>query len=207
MNGTIVSRIAPWLAAALLCTGCRPREAAPWTSAASPAAEAPAAASDLPLLTVGTMAPPLQTEGWLNGAPPAPGSAGVKLIVLDVWADWCPVCRTAAPGLVRIYQKYRSRGVIFVSVTDLPEPIVAGFVDEFRIPWPSGYGAARPTINALGVLRPDRTGPGYDIAPALYLIDGEGRVRWNDANARYRHKDTRLIIQELDGAIEAALAN
>jgi hypothetical protein len=39
-------------------------------------------------LAVGETFPPLEAAGWLNSQPPRPGTPGLRLIVLDVWAHW-----------------------------------------------------------------------------------------------------------------------
>jgi hypothetical protein len=39
-------------------------------------------------LAVGENVPPLEAAGWLNSPPPRPGTPGLRLIVLDVWAHW-----------------------------------------------------------------------------------------------------------------------
>lgn len=39
-------------------------------------------------LAVGENFPALEAAGWFNGPPPGPGTPGVRLIVLDVWAHW-----------------------------------------------------------------------------------------------------------------------
>jgi hypothetical protein len=39
-------------------------------------------------LPVGTMSPPFEAAGWVNGPPPQPGSHGAGLIVLDIWSHW-----------------------------------------------------------------------------------------------------------------------
>jgi hypothetical protein len=43
------------------------------------------AASDL---AVGSMAPPLVGEGWLNGDGYSPEELTGKVVVVDVWAEW-----------------------------------------------------------------------------------------------------------------------
>jgi hypothetical protein len=39
-------------------------------------------------LAAGENVPSWEAAGWLNGLPPEPGTPGIRLIVLDVWAHW-----------------------------------------------------------------------------------------------------------------------
>jgi thiol-disulfide isomerase/thioredoxin len=193
---------------ALVSAGCGPTNKVIETTAATPSDDLASTPPDprLHLLAVGAVAPRIEAEGWVNGSPPKPGGREARLVVVDLWADWCPMCRLSAPGLVRTYKKFKSRGVAFVSVTDLPESMVSDFVEQFGVCWPAGFGATAQTIEDFGVRRPDQSATGLDIAPALYLIGANGRVLWCDGAARYRHVDTRLVMSELEAHIEKALA-
>src|SRR5262249_38228770 len=137
---------------AFALAGCSSREpSTDWVSAAA-GPTAPSTAMNLldpklHPLPVGTKAPTLEAAGLVNGPP-----GGAKLTVVDIWADWCPVCRVAAPGLVRVHDQFKSQGVEFVSLTDLPEMSVENFVEQFGVTWPAGYGAAQGTVDAFGVL-------------------------------------------------------
>lgn len=39
-----------------------------------------------------------------------------KVIVVNLWASWCPPCREEIPGLVRVQQKFASNGVQIVGI-------------------------------------------------------------------------------------------
>jgi thiol-disulfide isomerase/thioredoxin len=168
-----------------------------------PPPTAPADGATRPL-EPGDLLPPLAAEGWLNGQPPTPSNPGVRLLVVDVRGDWCPYCRDSAPDLVGVYQRYATRSVAFVSLTDMPRVSAEGIARNYSIPWAIGYRTSPATLTALGV-GSGMTGPGYDVAPTLYLVGSDGRVRWSDGQGRFRHTPPKEWARQLDQAIEAAL--
>jgi thiol-disulfide isomerase/thioredoxin len=193
----------PWLVAtglsAVPILGCSPPDNSP-----PPAMYSPTATPSKPL-DVGALLPEWKVDGWVNGDPPAPAANGVQLLVVDIWAHWCPYCRKAAPDLVRLHEKYSARGVKFVSVTSMGREAVEAFVGQFSIPWSSGYGMADPMILALGAKNAMPT-PGYEVAPTLYLVGRDGRIHWCDSQGRFRHVESPVWIEQLDKAIAAALS-
>ena len=59
-----------------------------------------------------------------------------KVMVLNFWAPWCPPCREEMPDFIKLQDKYRERGLIFVGVA-LDEKIkVQAFVDEMAVNYP-----------------------------------------------------------------------
>lgn len=160
----------------------------------------------MPPLDAGDPLPALEPGGWVNGPPPAADAPGVKLLVVDAWAHWCPFCRLAAPGLVRVHKKYADRGVVFVSVTNMTRLSVETYVKEYGITWPNGYLLPGKGMAALHVSSGQEKPRGYEIAPTVYLAGPDGRVRWSDRQGRFRHADVKDWERDLDAAIEAALA-
>ena len=39
-----------------------------------------------------------------------------KIVVLNLWASWCPPCRAEMPDLQRLYSAYKNRNIIVVGV-------------------------------------------------------------------------------------------
>jgi len=39
-----------------------------------------------------------------------------RIVVMNLWASWCPPCRAEMPDLQRLYQAYRSRNVVVIGV-------------------------------------------------------------------------------------------
>jgi thiol-disulfide isomerase/thioredoxin len=113
-----VKRFSTWFVAAVACavlTG---------TAIAS-------AADDL---TIGSKAPGIDIEHWVqNGegkfAPVKEFESG-KVYIIEFWATWCGPCRSAMPHISEIQDKYASRGVTVVSVSDEDLETVKGFLEE-----------------------------------------------------------------------------
>jgi thiol-disulfide isomerase/thioredoxin len=59
-----------------------------------------------------------------------------KVVVVDIWADWCTPCKREFPNLVRLQQKYGSQGLVAVSVAlddpnnKLPQEAVLRFLKK-----------------------------------------------------------------------------
>lgn len=41
-----------------------------------------------------------------------------KYVLLDFWASWCVPCRKGNPYLIKLYNKYRGKGIEFVGISD-----------------------------------------------------------------------------------------
>jgi hypothetical protein len=107
---------------------------------------------------------------------------------------------------VQAHDKFKDRGVAFVSLTNMPCESAEAFVQSQHISWPSGYGVTRDALTELGAYGAERPLPGYDATPTLYVVGPDGRVRWHDRQQRLRHQGTAGLLRELDAEIERALA-
>jgi cytochrome c biogenesis protein CcmG/thiol:disulfide interchange protein DsbE len=106
---------------------------------------------------------------------PKLGSAGTgslgehqgKVVVLNVWASWCPPCVSEMPLLQKTHEQISSRGglVLGIDTQDAQEDALA-FLREKEIDFPSLRDRDREYGRDLGV-------SGY---PETFLIDREGRI-------------------------------
>ena len=134
-------------------------------------------------------APAIEAVGWVNGE--LPKDLAGKVVVVDAFASWCGPCREALPELIRTYEHFEDRGVVFVGLTDESHDdleYVEKFVKLTEIPWPVGYGAG-PTWKDLRVNK----------IPQVFVIGGDGKIHWNLDTALGHGPAT------LDEAIERAL--
>ncbi|MGH2651556.1 MAG: TlpA family protein disulfide reductase [Actinomycetota bacterium] len=117
-----------------------------------------------------TPAPDFELPSLDDGTPIALSSFRGHVVVLNFWASWCAPCRVEAPGLRRVSDRYRDRGVRFLGV-DYRDDDAAGraFVDEFRLTYPS-------VTDPSGSLAYDYELIGF---PTTFIIDAAGTIRYS----------------------------
>jgi len=137
--------------------------------------------------TVPIPAPPIVVAGWLNGPGPTADELRGKVIVLDAWAYWCGPCRASAPELVKLYERYRDQGVVFLGLTAGGEDVDdrnRDFLNDTNITWPNGYGAT-DTLVALD----------NESIPERWVIDRNNNIIWFETSN-----------EPIEAAIDRALA-
>src|SRR5262245_7018177 len=123
-----------------------------------------------------------------------------KPVLLFFWAHWCGDCKAQAPSLARVWQKYRDKGVVFLSVTRLygtvqEKPATA---DEEKAEidkvWKEIYAVdVAPVVSTEAMIR-----YGVSATPTFALLDRNGVVRL--------YTPTRLSEAEISRRIDELLA-
>ncbi len=91
-----------------------------------------------------------------------------KVVLVNFWAPWCGPCVVETPALVRMYNKYKSRGFAVIGVAlQSEEDGVKKFVDQYRIP----YAIGRDTEQAIGAR--------YQVfaLPSSFLFAPDGKIK------------------------------
>ncbi len=114
-----------------------------------------------------------------------PGSIALRspagsIIVVNIWASWCPPCRQEAPQLEQVWTRYRSPGVRFIGV-DHQDTRSGGrsFVRQFGITYPIAFdpsGTVAARYGAVGI-------------PATFVIGPNGRIAY-----RFLGKTTAAML-------------
>ncbi|MEJ7711071.1 MAG: TlpA disulfide reductase family protein [Pyrinomonadaceae bacterium] len=173
-------------AAILLASGCQPSSESNGRSSDAPAnanvsvsvtSGNTAARADVPTSPAAMSPVPavvLNTEiKTLDGKSVRLSDYAGKVVILDLWATWCPPCRKEIPHLIELSNEYKSRGVEVIGITmedpqaDLKK--VQDFVKEFSINYKVGWATREM---ALGILEMS----GRDTIPQTLIITRDGRV-------------------------------
>ncbi|MBV8150986.1 MAG: TlpA family protein disulfide reductase [Candidatus Eremiobacteraeota bacterium] len=90
-----------------------------------------------------------------------------KPIYLNFFATWCAPCREETPGIVKLFDHYKKRGLEVIAIDFHEDKDHAGdWHDQYKIPYPVGLGDNKMT-DEYGVI----------ALPVHVFIDRKGIVR------------------------------
>lgn len=136
-------------------------------------------------LEKGEMAPSLELPRLEGGTLSLEELRG-KVVLLNIWATWCPPCVKEMPSMQRVYDKHRDEGfaIVAVAVDDHPgvrqpdgriEGLVSEFVDRLGLTFPVVVDSTGDTERRFDT----------DYLPTTFLIDREGRIRVKEVGGRF----------------------
>jgi cytochrome c biogenesis protein CcmG, thiol:disulfide interchange protein DsbE len=62
-----------------------------------------------------------------------------KVVLVNIWASWCPPCKAEMPAIEHVYQAYKDKGFVVLAVDSTIQDTVANaqaFVNENRLSFP-----------------------------------------------------------------------
>ena len=95
-----------------------------------------------------------------------------KVVVVNVWGQWCGPCRTEVSQLQHVYDAARGQGVAFlgIDVRDDERQAARDFVVDRKVTFPSIYDPAMRTMIAFGGKYPTT------VIPSTLVLDRQHRV-------------------------------
>jgi thiol-disulfide isomerase/thioredoxin len=119
--------------------------------------------------TIGALSgPDLMVDGKTTAVSDYPG----KVVVLNLWGQWCGPCRAEAPQLEKVFAATRDSGVQFIGidVRDPQKQAARDFVIDFKVSYPSIWDPEMRTVIALGGHYPT------SVIPSTLVLDRKHRV-------------------------------
>lgn len=116
---------------------------------------------------IGQAAPQVQAV-TLDGASFDLTALRGRVVVVNLWASWCPPCRVEMPALEAVYRRYHGRGLEMIGLSsDRPGDLAEVRRIMAKVSYPAAL-LARARTNGFGEPR---------ALPATYVIDRAGAVR------------------------------
>ncbi len=132
-----------------------------------------------PAATSGGAPPPSPREGFsapdftldvLGGGQVTLSDLRGKVVVVNLWASWCPPCRAEMPAIENVYRVYKDQGLVVLGVNTTfqdSEADAAAFVQNFGLTFPvpldrTGAVSARYLLRGL---------------PTTFFVDRRGVIR------------------------------
>lgn len=88
-----------------------------------------------------------------------------KVLLVNLWATWCPPCRKELPTLNRLQEAFADRGLVVVTLSDEPGDRLAGALEKLA---PHTLNGRVDSFGWLAI---------KDFRPFTLLIDRTGRLR------------------------------
>ena len=91
-----------------------------------------------------------------------------KVVLVNLWATWCPPCLAEMPDLAALYKAHQAEGLVILGVNDQEyEETVAEFLARNPLPYPVLLDPDSRVSRVYGV----------DYLPASFVIDRRGVLR------------------------------
>jgi cytochrome c biogenesis protein CcmG/thiol:disulfide interchange protein DsbE len=140
-----------------------------WTTFSRVSPQAASANSQASSPREGYLAPDF-TLDLLGGGQVTLSSLRGQVVMVNLWASWCPPCRFEMPAIEKVYRSYKDLGLVVLGVNTIFQDSEAGaaaFVSQYGLTFsiPLDRDGSVSTRYALRAL------------PTTFFIDREGVIR------------------------------
>jgi peroxiredoxin len=89
-----------------------------------------------------------------------------KVVLVNFWATWCPPCRKEMPDLETLYERFSSKGLVVLGISDEETAKVEPFIRERKVSFPVLLDPGRK-VNEMFVV---------EGIPKSFVYDREGKL-------------------------------
>jgi peroxiredoxin len=112
---------------------------------------------------------PELTLSDIQGRPRSLADYRGQVVLVNLWATWCPPCKEEMPTLQAFYNKHKEDGFVIIAINDGdPTPDVVQFVKDYQLTFPvwldPTYIATEQAFKTLNL-------------PSSFVIDRNGVIR------------------------------
>lgn len=138
-------------------------------------------------------APEVSAGTWINTDSFKLADHKDKIVIVEFWATWCPPCRTSIPHLKTLYNEYKDKGVMMVSLSQEPADTINEFNKKAGMNWIIGAEST--------------SGADYGVSgiPAAYIVV-DGKIAWNGHPMGGLDAELKKIVEARGGAAVAPAA-
>lgn len=113
-----------------------------------------------------------------------------KVVVVDVWANWCHPCKAAFPHLVELHEKHAKDGLIAVSISLDEPPDKAGAIKFLQSRGAKFSNYLLDEEQEFWQKKFHVPGP-----PVVFVFNREGK--WTQFRGENVHADVEKLVTEL----------
>ena len=136
---------------------------------------------------VGQKAPQIAVKQWVTANPPQLEKLTGRVYLVEFWATWCRSCVQTTPDMIKLYNKYKDRGLEFIALSsDRSVKVVQQYVKKKRI----NYHVAMDNGSADSF--------GVRAYPTLVLVNHKGIVVWSG------YPWSRALEKQISKTLDAA---
>ena len=106
-----------------------------------------------------------------------------KVVVVNFWATWCPPCRKEMPDLETLYQRFQSKGLVVLAISDEEAAKVEPFIKERGVTFPVLLDPGRKVNKAFIV----------EGIPHSFVYDREGKLVTQSIDMRTKKQFLEML--------------
>ncbi len=121
----------------------------------------------------------------VEGSPVSLSSLKGKVVIIDFWASWCGPCRLANKTLVKLYKKYKDKGLKIYSIS----------ADRNQNAWKRAIKSDDMTwINVFDEQMTTATQWRIGYLPFTFIVDTRGKIVAADLEAKDLENEIKKLL-------------